>query len=118
MRRDARRQWPRYRRRWRRGRRSRQGLERRALRDDQFADALGGKDEQGVHLVTAERVAFGRALHVHEAATVVHHDIHVGIAVRILGVVEIEHRGAVRDAPRDGRGGAEDAVALDGWWLC
>ena len=35
--------------------------------------------------------AFGRALHFDEAAGARHDDIHVGVAGRVFGVVEIEH---------------------------
>ena len=60
------------------------------------ADAVRGEVEQRVELVAAERVAFGRALHLDEAAAVVHDDVHVGLGAGILGVVEIEHRHARR----------------------
>ena len=38
-----------------------------------------------------ERRALRRALHLDEAAAAGHHDVHVGIAGRVLGVVEVEH---------------------------
>ena len=44
--------------------------------------------------------AFGGALHLDEAAGAGHHDVHVGVAGRVLGVVEVEHRRAVDDADR------------------
>ena len=47
-----------------------------------------------------ERRAFGRPLQFDEAAGARHHDVHVGVAVRVLGVVEVEHRHAVDDAHR------------------
>jgi hypothetical protein len=36
--------------------------------------------EQRVELLAPERVALGRALHLDEAAAVVHHHVHVGVA--------------------------------------
>ena len=51
--------------------------------------------------MAAESVTFGRALHFDEAAAVVHDDVHVRLGLRVLGVVEIEHRHAVADAHRD-----------------
>ena len=57
--------------------------------------------EQRVELLAAKRMTFGGALQFDEAAAVVHDDIHVGIAVRILGIVEIEHRYALRQMPTE-----------------
>src|SRR5262249_47367635 len=71
-----------------------QGFE---LPREQLADAVGREVQQLVELMAAQGVAFGRALHFDEAAAVVHHDIHVGFGVRVLGVVEIEHRHARPD---------------------
>ena len=51
----------------------------------------GGKIQQRIELVAPERVALGRALHFDEGAAVVHDDVHVGLGLRVLGVVEIEH---------------------------
>ena len=64
------------------------------LQLEQLRDAVRGEIQQRIELVAAEGVTFGRALHLDEAAAVVHHDVHVGLGLRILGVVEIEHRHA------------------------
>ena len=37
-------------------------------------------------------MALGRALQLDEATTIGHHDVHVGLGLGVLGVVEIEHR--------------------------
>jgi len=60
-----------------------------------------------------EGVSFGGTLHFDETAAVVHHHVHVGVAVRILGVIEVEHGEAVVNADRHRGDGAEDGVALD-----
>src|SRR5690606_15717027 len=75
----------------------------RALGRDELGDALRGKVEQRIHLLAAKRVAFRGALDFDEAAAVVHHDIHVGVARGILGVIQIEYPHALPDADRDGR---------------
>ena len=87
--------------------------ERRSLRADQLADALGGEREQAVHLVARERRAFGGALHLDEAAGPGHDDVHVGVAARVLDVLEIEHRRAVDDADRDRRDEVADRRARE-----
>ena len=61
----------------------------------------------------AEGVALGRALHLDEAAAVVHHHVHVGVAAGVLGVVEVEHRlrrGRCRPRPRRPRRGSGRAA--------
>ena len=51
-----------------------------------------------------ERRALGGALHLDEAPGAGHHHVHVGVAGRVLGVVEVEHRRAlVRCRPRSRR---------------
>ena len=50
-----------------------------------------------------ERVLLGGRLHLDEAAVAGHHDVHVGVGARVLGVVEVEQRRAVDDPDRDGR---------------
>src|SRR5688572_24373787 len=73
------------------------------LQLEQLRDALGREVEQRIELVAAERMAFGRALHLDEATTVVHDDVHVGLGAGVLGVVEIDDGHAVADANRDRR---------------
>ena len=47
-----------------------------------------------------ERRALGRPLQLDEAAGAGHHHVHVGVAARVLGVVEVEHRHALVQADR------------------
>ena len=69
----------------------------------QARDARGGEREQRIELVAAERVALGRALDLDEGGAVLHHHVHVGLGLRVLDVVEVEHRRAAADADRHGR---------------
>ena len=48
-----------------------------------------------------ERLALGRRLHLDEPAVARHHDVHVDVGRRVLGVLEVEPRLAVDDADRD-----------------
>src|SRR3546814_8954677 len=59
--------------------------QRLALGVAQLRAAGFGQRQQGVEFVAAERVALGRALQFDEAAAVVHHHVHVGIAIAVLG---------------------------------
>src|SRR2546430_10366243 len=43
-----------------------------------------------------------RALHLDESSGAGHDEIGIGVGLRILGVIEIEHRRAAADAARDG----------------
>src|SRR5258708_36920010 len=54
--------------------------------------------QQLIELVAAERVAFRGALHFDERAAAVHHHVPVRLFVRVLGIVQIEHRRAAVDA--------------------
>ena len=58
-----------------------------------------------------ERVAFRRALDLDEPTGVVHHHVHVGLRLGVLGVVEIQHRLSLADAHRDRRDRTVDRVA-------
>src|SRR5579862_2162772 len=73
------------------------------LRFMQPRDALGGKVQELIELVAAERMTLGGSLHLDEPAARIHHDVHVGLGVGILGVIEIEDRDSPIDA--DGNGG-------------
>src|SRR3546814_11258250 len=55
--------------------------QRLALGVEQLRAAGFGQRQQGVEFVAAERVALGRALQFDAAAAVVHHHVHVGIAI-------------------------------------
>ena len=76
-------------------------------------DARGREIQQLIELVAAERVAFGGALHLDEGAAAVHDHVHVGFGVRILGIVQIEHRRAAVDAHGDGGHLAVQRVGAD-----
>src|SRR5882672_4591505 len=73
------------------------------LRAYQVGDAALREAEQRVELGARERLALGGALHLDEAAVAGHDHVHVAVALRILCVVEVEHRRAVEHA--DGNGG-------------
>src|SRR5579884_73981 len=64
---------------------------------DDRRDAPLGEREQLVECLARERVSLGRRLHLDEAPVAGHHDVHVGIRARVLGVVEVEQRHAVDD---------------------
>ena len=59
----------------------------------------------------AERRALGRALDLDDPARAGHHEIGVGAGLRILGIVEVEHRRALHDAAGD-RGDVVDEHVL------
>ena len=46
-------------------------------------------------------MAFSRALYFDEGAAVIHDDVHIGLGLRVFGVVEIERGGAPRQMPTD-----------------
>src|SRR5918995_1499868 len=62
-----------------------------------------GELQHRIEFVPTERVAFGRALDFHEGASAVHDHVHVRFALRVPGVVEIEHGHARHDAGRHSR---------------
>src|SRR5579859_260044 len=64
----------------------------------QPGDALGGEVQQLIEFVAPKRVALRSALNLDEGAAAVHHHVHVGFRIRILRVVQIEHRRAAVDA--------------------
>ena len=61
----------------------------------------GAELEQAVELRAVERLALGRALHLHEAPAARHDDVEVDLGARVLVVVEVEHRLALDDAAGD-----------------
>src|SRR5437763_6811609 len=77
---------------------TRDGL-RLKLRD--LADARRRQLEQFVERLTRERVALGSRLHPDEPSVAGHHNVHVGVRARVLGVVEVEQRDALHHADRD-----------------
>ena len=70
-----------------------------ALRRKELTYAALRQRQHLVHLAARERLAFGGALHFDDAAAAGHHDVHVGVARRILGIVQIEHRHALDTCP-------------------
>src|SRR3990167_2873512 len=69
---------------------------------DEFTDTLLREFGHRQHVFEAEGLALGGALDFDEAAGVVHHEIHVGSGVGILGVIEVQYRLAAEDATGDG----------------
>src|SRR5688572_20702731 len=65
-------------------------------------DAARREIEQLVELLAGERRALGGRLHLDEPAVPRHHDVHVGLGGRVLGVLEVEERLAVDDPDGDG----------------
>ncbi|KMQ84340.1 hypothetical protein RF55_17930 [Lasius niger] len=57
-------------------------------------------------------MALGSALDFDEAAAIVHHHIHVGVADGIFRIVQVQYRLTLIDADRDGRYRTDDRVAL------
>ena len=86
--------------------------QRLALLRAQLGDAFLRQCEQCVEFFAAERVAFRRTLHFDKAAAVVHHDVHVGIAVAVFGVIEIEHRRAAVNADGNRGDRSVDRIAF------
>src|SRR5450631_3096728 len=82
---------------------SRSRRARTELRGMQPGDALGDEIQQLVEFMAPKRVAFGSALNLDECAAAVHYHVHIGLRIRILRVVQIEHRRAAVDA--HGHGG-------------
>ena len=76
-------------------------LERVRLRRDQLRNALACQRNHLCHLIVAERFAFCGALQLDKAAATGHHNIHVGPALRIFDVVEVEDRDVPDDTDRD-----------------
>src|SRR5260370_32189776 len=68
----------------------------------QPGDALGGEIQQLIEFVAPKRVAFCSALNLDECAAAVHDYVHIGFRIRILRVVQIEHRRAAVDAHGNG----------------
>src|SRR5690348_5564421 len=62
------------------------------------AAAARSEIEQLAERVPREGIFFRRRLHLDEPAVAGHDDVHVGVGVGILGVVEIEHGHPVDDA--------------------
>ena len=61
---------------------------------------LLGQAHELVELAAGEGHALGRALHLDEASRPGHHDVHVHLGPRVLGVVEVQQAGPVDHAHR------------------
>src|SRR3569833_1342008 len=72
------------------------------LLGDELADAALCELEHGLQIPHAKGMALGRALHLEEGAGLVHHHVHVGLGIRVLGVVEVQHRYTLVNADRHG----------------
>src|SRR6266404_1071422 len=68
----------------------------------QPGNALGGEIQQLIEFVAPKRVAFRSALNLDECAAAVHDHVHIGFRIRILRVVQIEHRRPAVDAHGNG----------------
>ena len=75
----------------------------RRLQSAQLSDPLLRQRQQGIQLLGAKRHALSRALNLDEAAFARHHHVHIGVAVRILVVIQIKHRYAADHADRNRR---------------
>ena len=68
------------------------------MQGDQLADPLLGQCQHGGEIIVAERPVFGGRLHLHDIALGRQDIIGIRVGLRILRVIQIEHRGAVIDA--------------------
>src|SRR3954451_8990188 len=68
---------------------------------DELFDAAGRELEQLVEARARERRPLRGRLHLDERGVAGHDDVHVDLGRRVLGIVEVEQRGAVDDADRD-----------------
>ena len=68
----------------------------------QFANAFFSQLQHAVHLLAGEGHPLGSALHFHEMTGTGHDHVHVGVAGRVFGVVQVQQRGAVFQAHRNG----------------
>src|SRR5918993_1314258 len=84
-----------------------------ALQRDELANAGVGQGEQRIEGVAAERVRFGRALQLDEAAVAGLHDVHVDVGARVFLVGQVQHRHAADDADARGRHVVLHRNALD-----
>src|SRR3954452_12494651 len=70
-------------------------------------DALFREVDELVENRARERVLLGGRLYFDQAAVPGHDDVHVGVGIRVLGVVEVEQRHAFDDADGDGGNGID-----------
>ena len=80
---------------------SAQRRDRLRLQREDLRQACRRQIQQGIQLMSAKGVAFGRALDFHEGAAAVHDHIHVSLGLRIFGVVQVQHRRAVAEPDRN-----------------
>src|SRR3954466_9753848 len=73
-------------------------------------DALLREVDELVEGGARERILLGGRLHLDQPPVAGHDDVHVGVGVRVLGVVEVEERHAFDDADRDGGDGIDECL--------
>ena len=72
------------------------------LRGGKLGDALLRQRNQRVQFGNAERRAFRRALDFNDVFRIEHHNVHIAVAARIFGVIQIQQRHAVYHACGNG----------------
>src|SRR5947208_8093987 len=77
--------------------------DRHFLQVHQPRNAFSGQCHQRQKLILRERCLLRRALNLDNASVAGHDEIGVGVGLRILGVIEVEYRGAVIDSTGDCR---------------
>src|SRR3989338_1171785 len=87
--------------------------QRHALHPDQLLDAGFRQLQQLIHFCAGEGMAFRRALHFDKVTVAQHHYIHVGIAGRVLKVIQVKYRHAFVDADRNRGNKILERVFLD-----
>src|SRR5437870_2730574 len=88
-------------------------LERSLLAGNELANAALGERNESIHFASHQRRPLSRGLNFDEAAAPGHHDVHVGIAPGILGVVEIEQYPVSNDTHRNGSNEILERLAGD-----
>src|SRR5690348_9232299 len=62
------------------------------LQRKQPLDAGGRQGEHGIELVPMKGMALGGTLQLDEGAAAAHHHVHVGLGLRVLTIVQVQHR--------------------------
>ena len=71
----------------------------------QFSHAFLAQQHQGIQFLRAEGRALGGALNFDDVARSREHHIHIAVAARIFGIIQIQQRHATHPAGRHGRHG-------------
>src|SRR3546814_16047758 len=88
--------------------------DRFTLQSRQLGHALAGQPQQGIEGRLLERLGLGRRLDLDDATAPGEDEVGIGLAGRILGIVEIEHRLAAIQAAGDRRPPAGQRPRLNG----